>query len=96
MKKDEIERPSWSEISYEAPSFKALWVQWDSLHVQKGLLKRTWESPDGEHVTMLLVVPAIRTKEVLREMHNGGSGAHSGLNKTLSKVKKRFYWAKKT
>ena len=41
---------------------------------------------------MQLVVPAIRTKKVLQEMHNGGSGAHSGINKTLSKVRERFYW----
>ena len=41
---------------------------------------------------MQLVVPAIRTKEVLQEMHNGGSGAHYGTNKTLYKVRERFYW----
>ena len=43
---------------------------------------------------MQLVVPAIRTKEVLQEMHNGGSGAHSGINNTLSKVRERFYWVR--
>ncbi|KAJ3643388.1 hypothetical protein Zmor_026101 [Zophobas morio] len=70
-KEDGSERPGWSEISDESPSFKVL-------------LKRAWESPDGKDVTMQLVVPAIRTKEVLQEMHNKGSGAHSGINKTLS------------
>ena len=39
---------------------------------------------------MRMVIPTIRTKEVLREMHNGGSGAHFGINKTLSKVRERF------
>ena len=78
--------------SHESPSFKALWAQWDSLRVNNGLLKLAWESPDGRHVTMQLVIPAFRTKEVLQEMHNGGSGAHSGINKTLSKIRERFYW----
>ena len=34
------------------------------------MLKRAWESPDGKYTTMQLVVPTIRTKEVLREIHN--------------------------
>ena len=71
-----------------------LWAQWDSLRVEIGLLKRAWESPDGKHSTMQLVVPAIRIKEVLRQMHNGGSDAHFGINKTLSKVRERFYWVR--
>ena len=37
---------------------------------------------------MQLVVPAIRIKEV----HDGGSGVHFGINKMLSKVRERFYW----
>ena len=75
-------------------SFKALWAQWNSLRVENALLKRAWESSDGKHTTMQLMVPATRTKEVLREMHNGGSGAHFGMNKTLSKVRERFYWVR--
>ena len=43
---------------------------------------------------MQLVVPAIRTKEILREMHNGGSLAHFGINKMLAKVRERFYWVR--
>ncbi|KAJ3655303.1 hypothetical protein Zmor_014438 [Zophobas morio] len=42
------------------------------------------ERPHGKHTTMQLVVLAIRTKEVLREMHNGGFGAHFGIIKKLS------------
>ena len=82
-KEDGMERPGLSEISHESPSFKALWIQWNSLHVENGLRKRAWESPDGRDVTIQLVVPAIRTMDVLREIHNVRSGAHSGINKTL-------------
>ena len=87
-------KEAWSEISDESPSFKALWTQWDSLRVENGLLKRAWENPDGKHTTMQLVVPTIRITEVVREMHNGGFGAHFGINKTLSKVRERFYWVR--
>ena len=38
-KEDGVERPGWSEISDESPSLKALWVHWDFLRVENGLLK---------------------------------------------------------
>ena len=40
---------------------------------------------------MQLVVPTIRTKGVLREMHNRAFGAHFCINKALVKVRERFY-----
>ena len=48
----------------------------------------------GISLTMQLVVAAIRTKDVLREMHNGGSAVHFGINKTLLKVRERFCWVR--
>jgi predicted aspartyl protease len=86
------QRPSWQEVSDKSPAFKALWAQWDSLRVENGLLKRAWESVDGKAVTMQLVLPKCRVKEVLQEIHGGTSGAHFGVNKTLGKIRERFYW----
>jgi hypothetical protein len=54
-------------------------------------LKRAWQSVDGKAVTMLLVLPKCRVKEVLQEIHGGTSGAHFGVNKTLGKIRERFY-----
>ena len=85
-KDDGVERPAWSKVSDELPSFQALWVEWDSLRVKNGLLKRAWENRDGKHTTMPLVVPATRIKEVLLEIHNGGSGTHFEINKKTSKA----------
>ncbi|KAJ3661302.1 hypothetical protein Zmor_005702 [Zophobas morio] len=78
----------------ESPSLKALWAQWDSLHVENGFPKPAWESLNERHVTIQLVVPAIRTKKALQEMHNQNSSAHFGINKTLSKVRERFHWVR--
>jgi hypothetical protein len=86
------QRPSWQEVSDKSPALKALWAQWDSLRVENGLLKRAWESVDGKAVTMQLVLPKCRVKEVLQEIHGGTSGAHFGVNKTLGKIRERFYW----
>lgn len=33
-----------------------------------------------------------RVKDVLREAHDGTSGGHLGVNRTLTKVRERFYW----
>ncbi|UYV63465.1 K02A2.6-like [Cordylochernes scorpioides] len=60
--------------------------EWDSLSIDNGLLKRIWESADGKSKTMQLVVPKVQVTNVLREIHDGVSGAHFGINKTLKKV----------
>jgi hypothetical protein len=86
------QRPCWQEVSDKSPALKALWAQWDSLRVENSLLKRAWESVDGKAVTMQLVLPKCRVKEVLQEIHGGTSGAHFGVNKTLGKIRERFYW----
>jgi hypothetical protein len=31
-------------------------------------------------------------KDVLAELHSGPSGEHLGVNKTLAKVRQRYYW----
>lgn len=32
-------------------------------------------------------------KQILEEAHDAPSGGHFGVNKTLEKIRKRFYWA---
>ena len=81
-KKGGVEWPDRTEISNESLSFKTLWSQWNSLRGEKGLFKRAWESPDGKHTTMYLVVPIIRIKKVLRQIY-GDSSTHFGMNLIL-------------
>ena len=85
-------RPNWEEVSPNSPHFKAMWVHWDSLCLRNGLLKRVWESPNGKEKVEQLVVPRCKVEKILEEMHNGPSGTHFGVNKTLAKVRERFYW----
>ena len=40
----------------------------------------------------LRVVPETMKEEVLRDLHEGVMGGHLGEDKTLEKVKERFYW----
>lgn len=85
-------RPSKQEIASKSPVEKAYWTQWNSLKLNSGCLYRTWESEDGKESKDLIVVPRSRISEVLQELHNGPSGGHLGVNKTVEKVKQRFYW----
>ena len=41
-----------------------------------------------------LVLPRSRIPKVLEELHNGLTGGHFGIMKTLQKVRERFYWAR--
>ena len=71
---------------------KGYWAQWESLTLENGLLKRAWESADGRDVVIQLIVPQSKVQSVLKEMHDGLSGGHLGINKNLEKIRKRFYY----
>lgn len=42
-----------------------------------------------------LVLPSSRIAEVLRKFHDGTSGAHHEINKTLDKVRQLFHCLKR-
>ncbi|KAJ8912994.1 hypothetical protein NQ315_002871, partial [Exocentrus adspersus] len=86
------ERPAWQEISNRSPTFKGYWALWDSLAIENNLLKRVWESPDGKEKNYQTILPRKRVPEVLQAVHSGVGGGHFGINKTLDKVRERFYW----
>jgi hypothetical protein len=85
------QRPEWRDISDNSPVHKSYWAQWESLAVTDGVLERRWKSDDGKNKTAQTVIPRGKVKEVLAEMHGGHSGGHLGVNKTLDKVRQRYY-----
>lgn len=87
-------RPEWKEISNLNQDLKYYWAQWGSLTLTRGLLYRTWESSNGQNNLSQLILPYKLQKEVLSEVHSGVSGGHLGVNKTLQKIRKKFYWVK--
>jgi len=87
------ERPAWQEIASKGTAAKVYWSYWDSLEVQSGVLYKRWESPNLKNIVVQLIVPKTRIKQILEEAHDSPSGGHFGINKTLEKIRKRFYWA---
>ena len=51
-----------------------------------------YEDANGNEKWTQLVVPKSLQKEVLHSLHNGIAGGHLGEEKTLNKLRERFYW----
>jgi hypothetical protein len=81
----------WKDIADRSPTYKSYWAQWKSLAVRNGILQRNWESANGQSQIAQVVIPRSRVQDVLTELH-GGPSDHLGINKTVNKVWKRFYW----
>jgi hypothetical protein len=86
------QRPEWKDIADRSPTYKGYWAQWKSLAVMDGVLERHWESANGQSKIGQGVLPRSRVGDVLTELHSGPSGGHLGVNKTLDKVRRRYYW----
>lgn len=86
------QKPSWSQVASSSPITKSYWAQWDSLEIKDGVLFRKWETPKGDQTTLQLIVPRKQVASLLRYIHDGVSGGHLGVKKTLEKLRQRFYW----
>ncbi|KAJ8953333.1 hypothetical protein NQ318_012128 [Aromia moschata] len=85
-------RPPWPDVNDKGVALKSYWAQWDSLAVEDGTLVRNWENSEGIEVKKQVLLPRSRVPEVLQEVHAGIGGGHIGTNKTLQKLRDRFYW----
>jgi hypothetical protein len=82
--------PEWKDVSDRVPIYKSYWAQWKSLVFRNGVLVQQWESADGKKMAQV-VIPHSKVKEVLTEMQGSTSGGHVGVNKTIDKVRQRYY-----
>ena len=74
------------------PKSRRLLQVWDQLVIKEKLVFRKFESQDGTISRLQWVVPENLQKEVLDELHGGELSGHLGEEKTLSRLKERFYW----
>ena len=87
-------KPTRDQVASESPAVRNLWLQWDQMVLsKKGVLYRKWHSPKKKIPPRLqLVVPRSLQDTVLESLHCGLTAGHLGIKKTISKVKKSFYW----
>lgn len=85
-------KPKWCEVAPMSTVTKSYWAQWESLVMHNRVLCRKWESVNGKDAHLQVVVPRKRVSDVLRFFHDGASGGHLGVKRTLMKIRQRFYW----
>ena len=85
-------RPPWQTAAPHSETTKSYWSQWESLLLQEGVLYRLWETPAGDRSIRQLVLPKDLRAEVLQQLHSSPTAGHLGVNKTLGRVRERFYW----
>ena len=85
-------QPPWQVVAPYSETTKAYWSQWESLLLESGVLYRLWETPAGERSIKQLVVPKEMRAELLQELHSSPTAGHLGVNKTLGRIRERFYW----
>ena len=86
------QRPAWEEVSGNSAEVKALWGTYKLLEMSDGILVRVWLDRSGKPIKRFIVVPYSWRCEVLQQCHDGAAGGHLGVDKTLSKVRQRYYW----
>ena len=84
--------PAWKDVSIENKRIRTYWSQWDLLSLRNGVLCRWWESETGDEVRWQFVIPSSLRNDILHELHTMDTAGHLGVNKTLERVKERFYW----
>jgi len=85
-------KPTATTLQGCSPAIRKLIQLWDQLEVCNGLLYRRFVDTSTEKSHLQLVVPVCFRNEVLQELHAGVVGGHLGHDKTLSRLKERFYW----
>ena len=85
-------KPSIDELGSVSRSSRRLLQIWDQLFVHGGVLSRRFEAPEGSSTTPQTIVPEALRKEVLADLHEGALGGYLGADKTLARLKERFYW----
>ena len=84
--------PKKDELKQFSIGTRRLFQLWDQLKVKGGVLHRNFVGTKEVRPCLQLVVPMSQRKIVLAELHEGMTGGHLGQEKTLMKLKERFYW----
>ena len=91
---DQDQLPNRDQVNAMSPAVRKFWLNWGNVkkigHVlyQKIVSDNANETSD----TYQLLVPKVLRKEVLRNCHDSVCAGHLGVNKTVEKLRKKFYW----
>ena len=90
---EEGNKPDAQKISKYSPAIRKYWLNWDNLIWKDGMLYQKWISTqDNISSKLQLLVPKCLRKEALHSCHDILMSGHLGMNKTIKKIKGKFYW----
>ena len=89
MAKDSGVKPTTDQLKQYSSYMSRLFALWDQLVLKDDVLYRHFVSADGTQ-DHLQLVPKLLQEKLLKQIHDDG---HLGQEKTLSRVKQRFYWS---
>ena len=89
---ESTDRPHRERVQSLSKATRNLWLLWDQLTLVNGVLYKRWVGSDATSSYLQLVVPQCLQDKVLHSLHNTVTSGHLGIKKTLSKVKRSFYW----
>ena len=90
--KEEDKHPTKEEVSGESFKTHKLAQIWEQLLLCNGVLMRNYYDERRNASFKQIVVPRSLRQEILEELHAGSTGGHLGEEKTLERLKQRFYW----
>lgn len=64
----------------------------EQLMVHGGVLCRQFRPKEATKTTLQLVIPAALQEEIIADIHEGVVGGHLGVDKTLFRLRERYYW----
>ena len=86
------QKRTWDVIAPHSRTVKVLWSFWPRLVVQDGILKRRFESLNGEDVVYQVIWPKTLQTELFQLLHARTFGGHFGYKKMAAAVQRRAYW----
>ena len=85
-------KPDQNELKQFSLHTNRIFALWDQLTLQDLVLYRRFVSAEGLQYHLQFVAPRQLHPEILEELHSGAIAGHLGEEKTLSRLKQRFYW----
>ena len=86
------DKPNRDIVAAESPATRHLWLMWDQLMLQDGVLYRKYQTVRPSLDFKQLIVPKDLYAVVLKATHDAVTAGHLGVNKTITKTQKCFYW----
>ena len=86
-------KPSWQDIQSEGSSLRQYWSSFAHLELKDGVLYRRCDDALSSVQTLRLVAPPAIRDKIFHFLHSCRTGGHLGINRTVSSVRRRFWWS---